>query len=70
MSEFEGNLIVVIRLDDGTMRFEPRRGFAILPGPGKPLPATQIERAAFFHLLRLHKGGRYRPKRTSPIGYE
>ena len=34
------------------------RGFAYLPGAGKPLPATHIERVAFFpELVRATVGG-------------
>jgi len=38
----------LLRSPDADMQFVPRRGFANLPGAGKPLPATQIKRAAFF----------------------
>ena len=36
------------QLHDRTMQFVPHRGFATPPGAGKPLPATQTKRAAFF----------------------
>jgi len=39
------------------MQFVPHRGFANLPEAGKPLPATQIKRAAFFREVMAASGG-------------